>query len=129
MNMQLYIDHLLETENLTADLEDEEAKWLLDWGISQVTMIVGNMSDEEAAYEMVNTLMDFIRRVSHTVVRRKRRTPKQLSVMLSQLGEIYAQAYGHSRPLSPAVVDVAVTRLISFSALDAVKFLTEFFVP
>lgn len=50
--LQHAVERLLEDEALTADLVDEAARPLLDWGIAQVTAIVretGGVSEEARA--------------------------------------------------------------------------------
>lgn len=78
MDRQLFIDKILETENLTDRLEDDEAEALLNWGIAQVDGLIAGLEDDEAAGSKINDLMHVMRglnslagspeRVSHEAV-------------------------------------------------------------
>jgi hypothetical protein len=129
MNTQPYIDRLLETENLTADLEDVEADWLIEWGIVQISSITDGLSEEGVADEQVSALLSFMRRASRAVARKDRRTPAELVEALNELGSIYAQAFGRCRLLSPAESERAATHLKELSSLEAVQFIVEWFIP
>ncbi len=61
MDHQVLIDKILETENLTDNLEDDAANSLLKWGTAQVGKLVQGIEDEEAAGERVNDLMHVMR--------------------------------------------------------------------
>jgi hypothetical protein len=61
---------ILENENLTADLNDEAAQVLLDWGIAQakaITMETVEIGDDEEAAEFVYPKMKALRRMLRTV--------------------------------------------------------------
>lgn len=61
MDRQTFIDRILETENLTDNLEDQDADTLLDWGIAQVDNLVEDASDPKAAGEKISGLMHVMR--------------------------------------------------------------------
>ena len=62
MDRQSFIDRMLETENLTDQLEDDDANILLDWGIGQIDNLLEDIdNDEELAGTRINNLMDFMR--------------------------------------------------------------------
>src|SRR5262249_5634933 len=61
MDRQTAIDRITETENLTDGLEDDDANWLLDWGIAQVDGLVTGIKDEDEAGEKLNQLMSVMR--------------------------------------------------------------------
>jgi hypothetical protein len=54
MDRQTAIDRITETENLTDGLEDDDANWLLDWGIARVDGLVTGIADEDAAGEKLS---------------------------------------------------------------------------
>ena len=64
MDRQLFIDKILESENLTDALEDEDADTLLNWGIKQVDALIEGVTDEDAAGERINDLMHMMRGLS-----------------------------------------------------------------
>ena len=61
MERQTFVDRLLESENLTDQLEDEDANLLLDWGIAKIDGLIEGVADHEAAGEKVNGLMHVMR--------------------------------------------------------------------
>jgi hypothetical protein len=61
MDRQLFIDKILEAENLTDQLEDEDADALLNWGITKVDGLIDGIKDEEAAGGKINDLMHVMR--------------------------------------------------------------------
>jgi hypothetical protein len=61
MDRQIFIDRILETENLTDNLEDDDANTLLDWGIAQVDQLIDDALDPEAAGEKISGLMQVMR--------------------------------------------------------------------
>jgi hypothetical protein len=61
MDRQIFIDRILETENLTDNLEDKDANTLLDWGIAQVDGLIDDALDPESAGARINDLMHVMR--------------------------------------------------------------------
>ena len=58
---QIFIDRMLEVENLTDALEDEDAEYLINWGVARLKEGLGKIEDREAAGEYTNNLMGFMR--------------------------------------------------------------------
>ena len=63
MDVQLFIDRLLESENLTDNLDDEAANTLIKWGIRQVDPLIKDKDDETAGTQ-VNHLMALMRSIN-----------------------------------------------------------------
>ena len=61
---QKFIDRMLEAENLTDYLEDEDADYLIDWGVTQLREKLGQIEDDSIAGEFANNLMGFIRKLN-----------------------------------------------------------------
>jgi hypothetical protein len=51
MDRQTASERITETENLTDGLEDDDANWLLDWGIARVDRLLAGITDEDADTE------------------------------------------------------------------------------
>jgi hypothetical protein len=62
--LQNAIERLLEDESLTADLIDDAAKILLDWGITQTKAIVKQAADDSS-----NDLTERLADLRHTLKR------------------------------------------------------------
>jgi hypothetical protein len=125
INFQTLTDRLLESENLTADLEDPEADWLLQWGIAQIPLVVEGYTDEEAAGEKVSTLMAFMRRAGRSVARKDRRTPAELAAALDELAHLYGQAFTPLPSLTPETLAQAAAQMQAASPREALRFLVE----
>lgn len=101
MNEQAAIDRILETENLTDGLEDEDANWLLDWGVDQVPELIGGINDNEAAGTKVNELMAVMRRLNQITADRAVKPPQALAEDIQTLAQAYRQAFGAGREAGP----------------------------
>jgi hypothetical protein len=78
MDPQAAIDRILETENLTDGLEDNDANWLLDWGINSLPALIGEMEDEDAAGTKVNDLMSVMRKINQNTADRETADPQEI---------------------------------------------------
>lgn len=104
MNEQAAIDRILETENLTDGLEDEDANWLLDWGVDQVPELIGGINDNEAAGTKVNELMAVMRRLNQITADRAVKPPQALGEDITALAQAYHQAFGSGGSADPKKV-------------------------
>lgn len=86
MDRQVYIDRILETENLTDNLEDEDANTLLDWGIAQVDGLIDEALDPEAAGERINDLMHVMRGLNSLAGNPARVSPEAIDDLLKRYG-------------------------------------------
>ncbi len=64
MDPTLAVDRILETGNLTDNLRDTEANWLIEWGVQHVRALVEPIADEEAGWEVVSQLMGLMRELN-----------------------------------------------------------------
>ena len=94
MDRQTAIDRITETENLTDGLEDDDANWLLDWGIAQVDGLVTGIKDEDAAGEKLNQLMSVMRTLNQIAADRAAKPPDALAGDIRTFLERYQQAFG-----------------------------------
>jgi len=129
IDTQPYIDRMLETENLTADLEDTEAEWLLQWGLDHIDVVCDGLDDDAERDDHVHALMAFMRRLNRAVARKNRRELEILAEELNELAELYAQAFGQSRPLSPNDCRHTADQIKRLPAMDALQTLVEWFIP
>ncbi len=127
MDLQIFVDRLLETENLTDALDDAEADWLLNWGVGQVARVTQGCADEDQAGEKVNALMSFMRRANRLAARKASRTPQALQEELAALGEIYLQAFGARRSLVGEELEVIAGELKALPVMDTLARLVKMF--
>ena len=98
MDIQAAIDRILEAENLTDALEDEDASQLINWGIEKVPgLLVGLDNDDEAAGNKINQLMADMRLVNQAVGDRQALPVDKLASLITKLREQYIQTTGISK--------------------------------
>ena len=125
MNLDRLVDKLLETENLTDNLEDDEANLLIDWAVEQVPGLAQDAQDEAQAGERVNALMRFMRAVNKLAPAPEEITPDGLLDLL----ERYARVFGAARAAGEGVCEEAAAQVSQMSAGEAVQFLLAWVLP
>ena len=116
---QNFVDRMLESENLTDELEDDAAKWLIHWGIEQIDIVTDGIEDGELASEKVGNLMRFIRRLNRIAGNLDSLTGEDLSELLDRC----SSTYGASRTASEEEMNETAGRLSSMSPFEALEFL------
>jgi hypothetical protein len=129
MEKQTFIDRILETENLTDELEDSDANWLLNWGIARLDEVLKDATDPNIAAENVTALMAVIRKINRIVGSLSTKDPQELAADLAALRDLQAQAFGPSRiqarALTTAKPDADAARLSRLSSRQALEFLAQ----
>lgn len=114
------IERILESENLTATLQDDDAQWLIDWGIEQVRQLLKDVTDPEIADETTYKLM-MVMRALNKFGTEDSITPENIHVF----AEIYAEAYSQAKRLTPGEEELLAAALSSKPPLDVMQFLIE----
>jgi len=109
MDRQTAIDRITETENLTDGLEDDDANWLLDWGIAHVDGLVTGIKDEDAAGEKLNQLMSVMRMLNQIAADRAAKSPDALAGDIRTFLERYQQAFGAPKDETAAAAPTPAT--------------------
>jgi hypothetical protein len=125
MEKDVYVERLLETENLTDELEDREANWLLEWGIARLGPALETIEEEEAAGNKVNALMAVMRKINRLAGSRARRTSEELSAELIVLLQLFEAAFGQARQASPDEIEAAAASLPGLSTQQALELLAN----
>jgi hypothetical protein len=125
LDPQPYLDRMLENENLTGDLKDEDAQWLLDWGAQQVKAMAAETSDPEALSQKAGALTRFM----HSLSRLGGSLPYLEPAKLPLLAESYAEAFGASRAADQAECIAAAARASQMEPGDALGFLLRWVQP
>ena len=121
IDLKILTDRMLETENLTDNLEDDDAKYLLDWGVSQIPIITSEMVDMEHASERVMLLM----RAMRTLNRIAGNWPDLEPAYLAELLENYAGAYTVKLPASGADYKSALAAVSEMELRPALEYLID----
>jgi hypothetical protein len=127
MDEKIFVDRILENENLTSSLVDEDANWLLKWGTGQVKGLVQGIGDVDAAGEKVNALMAVMRKMNRLVGEGDWPAVDELVPELQALAELSAQAFGTPRDMSMADWEAVANQLVQMTPSQALQFLAERF--
>jgi hypothetical protein len=115
---QILIDRMLENENLTDNLDDEDADWLLDWGADRLREL-GDSETMEAAEEKAGALMKFMRGLNRLAGGLPGVDPADLAALL----EHYAAALGAHRATGEADLQEAAAHLSNLPPREALEYL------
>jgi hypothetical protein len=118
-------ERILESENLTDALEDDDANWLLDWGAKQVGPLIRGIADDEQAGNKVNELMATMRMLNQTVGDRPATNPKVLADDVRQFVERYNAAFGTSVSLSDVQIATLAQHVAALDPHDAMQVLLD----
>src|ERR1041384_938683 len=119
MDRQLLIDRLLETENLTDNLEDDAANTLINWGISQIDRLTKSTPDEETAGAKVNRLMSLMRGVNSIAGDPSAISPDSLLKILDR----YAQTFDNEHQIGEDERKNVAQTLSTMQPKEAVEYL------
>ena len=121
VDRQILIDRLLETENLTDNLEDEDAKVLIKWGVEQVDTLIDGIDNEEEAGVRINHLMQLMREIN-TIAGNPSTASED---KLSKLNDSYSQTFEITHPIDTDTFTDMTEKLTEMQPGEAVKFLME----
>jgi len=121
VDRQVLIDRLLESENLTDNLEDEDANTLIKWGISQISPLVNGIKDENAAGEKVNHLMGLMRQVNTIAGNLSTVSEEKIQKLLEQ----FTQTFDKDHHVSDEERKAVAEKLSQMQPGDAVKYLLD----
>jgi len=124
VDTEILKDRLLETENLTDNLLDDDASWLLDWGVDGVLQL-DQIQSMEIAEERASALMSFMRGLN----RLAGGLPGVDAARLPGLLNDYAAAFGASRLAGEGECREAASILSGLSPREALEFLIDWARP
>src|SRR5215470_7265831 len=104
-------ERMLEVENLTDALEDDDANWLLDWGTKKVGPLIQGIADDDQAGEKVNQLMSVMRSINRITGDRDAAPQGELADDVHQLVDKYNAAFGTSANPSDEQISALVGRI------------------
>ncbi len=93
MDTERFIEQILETENLTDALDDDDASWLLDWGIGKLDVVLDGVKDQETAGSRVSALLAVMRKMNILVGGYTEKDPQTLAADLAALHDLFAAAF------------------------------------
>jgi hypothetical protein len=125
MDTKIFVARILENENLTSNLVDNDANWLLNWGTGQVKGLIQGIGDMDAAGEKVNALMAVMRKLNRIVGEGDWPPVDELVPELQALTELSAQAFGTSLSMSTTDWEAVANRLTQMTPPQALQFLVE----
>jgi hypothetical protein len=125
MNKERYRERILETENLTDELEDAQAGWLLQWGIACLDQLLeGTFDNQEVAGKKINELMAVMRKINSMVGASPAAGPGRLAAEFATFNDLFNSAFKLERNLTDAECFSAAAQLKQFSPQQALEYLT-----
>jgi Ca2+-binding EF-hand superfamily protein len=121
VDRQVLIDRLLESENLTDNLEDDDANTLIKWGIAQINPLVKDIDDEETAGVKINHLMSVMRQINSIAGNLSTVSEEKLQKLLEQ----YTQTFDKAHHISDEERKQVAEKLSQMQPGEAVKYLLE----
>jgi hypothetical protein len=121
VDQQVFIDRMLETENLTDNLEDEDAKALINWGIKQIDPLLNGIQDDDKAHVKIEHLMQLMREINRLAGNPSTASTEKIANLLSA----YEQTFDKVHPMSDEEQKAAVEKISGMQPGDAVKYLLE----
>jgi hypothetical protein len=118
---QIFIDRMLEVENLTDALEDEDAEFLLDWGVAQLKERLRKIEDREAAGKYTNNLMGFMRTLNQISGDLENIQPEDLAA----LAEHRKKTFGEALVQAPESYDETANRLKGMKARQVLEYFLQ----
>ena len=123
MEKDIFVERMLEVENLTDELEDAQANWLLNWGISRLDGVLQGAADAEAGGDKANALMAVMRKINRMAGARRKADPETLAGDFAALSNLFSTAFGIEVAATPAECGLAAARLPKLSHQEAVEYL------
>ena len=123
MEKDMFVERMLEIENLTDELEDDQANWLLNWGISRLDQVLQGAADAEAGGDKANALIAVMRKINRMTGARGTAGSETLADDLSALSGLFSAAFGKEYVVTAAECCLAAARLAKLSPQQAVEYL------
>jgi len=123
MEKDRFVERMLEIENLTDELEDVQANWLLNWGISRLDQVLQGAADAEAGGDKANALIAVMRKINRMTGARGTAGSETLADDLSALSGLFSAAFGKEYVVNAAECSLAAARLAKLSPQQAVEYL------
>lgn len=124
VDKKLLIGRMLESENLTDELQDADAQWLLDWGINRLDQVLQGVLREDEANERVTALMGVLRKINRMVGARSSKDPEALAADCMALAALFAQAFDFEPHINQDQYAAAATQLPQGTTHQALEFLS-----
>ncbi len=123
MDKQDAIDRILETENLTDNLQDDDAEWLIQWGIGHLDTLIAAAEGDDQARDKVDHLMAAMRTINQIVADRAVKSPEQLAHDIHTFLLHYARTFGESKTIQRSAEKRASSALAPLSPREAMLYL------
>ncbi len=112
MDRSVAVARITETENLTSDLTDADAQWVIDWGVAQLDVLVLGSRDEASAGYKLNQLMAVMRALGSIGGTYAERPPTLLIGDLRGFFARYALAFGQPNRVREADLAPLAARIV-----------------
>jgi hypothetical protein len=120
MEKDQFIEQILETENLTDELTDDDARWLTNWGIEKLSEILQDDTDLMTAGIKTQRLMAVMRKINQIAGSHSRKNFQTLADDLRDLQSLFEKVFGRSTQtiLSHEMNGIGLTKLTTRQVLE-----------
>ena len=125
MDKSRFVEKILETENLTDNLEDADANVLLDWGLGHLNTVIDYTGDDETAGNQVLALMNAMRAINRIIGSFPVPNPEGLKEFI----EWYDCAFATSHNTYLIESEIIASQLTGMSSAEALLFLLTWLKP
>lgn len=129
LDRQVAIDRITETENLTDNLEDDDANWLIDWGINKAADLIAPINDDEAAGAKLNAVMAVMRKLNQIVGSHASKDTDALADDVRVLAMMYASAFGSAHQMDATGLKHAAKAIAPKTPRETLEYLLNHVSP
>jgi hypothetical protein len=129
MYEQMAIDRISEVENLTDNLDDETASWLIRWAIDKAPSLLADVTDEDEAGAKINSLMAVMRRINEIVPALSAKKPAELATDLKELAKLHAEAFDSAKKPNAKDFADSTTKVLKQPPLEAIQSMLTLIAP
>ncbi len=122
---QNFIEHMLEAENLSDYLEDDDADYLINWGVAQLKEKIAKIENTPSAGEFANNLMGFMRTLNQVAGNLENVRQGDLA----KLAEYHQKTFGAGRDPAAKDYQEAASRLKAMAPRQAMDYILQWLLP
>src|SRR5260221_12106150 len=100
MYEQMAIDRISEVGNLTDNLTDDAASWLIRWAVDQAPALLVSIDDADTAGARINDIMAVMRKINEIIPARVSKEPDDLAKDIKDFARVYSKVFGTPRRLT-----------------------------
>jgi hypothetical protein len=129
MDRQKAIERILESEDLTDNLDDDAADWLLNWATSKVDTLLSVTAQSEQSDEKVNQLMRVMRQLNQMMADYADAAAEEMAPEIETFLAQYAETFGITRAQTAEDYQQVAADISEKQPTEAIQALIAFAQP